>query len=390
MKKIMNFKSASTDYYYPRTDLAHFVLRSAMRNDAMNLSLFKERRSGKTSFLLRDLQPTSIQCFEQYHVVVLYFSFMGIDEKDFSQLFVDKFFQTLSLFPFAKSKSFFNDLKKMSFKFEASINHNGVNISKDENVNFEELFLFFKQSFPDCKIILCFDEFQEIARFKNTFLASKLRTAIDTYSDVVKSIFTGSSYNALMSFFNDIKQPFYNFGGTLNFESFDRNFVTHICKAFFEFTQRPINEDEVYEAFLATNKSPYYVSQALKNLENNLNSTFKEQLKLLMVQDKSIIELDSVNRHFFNSLSAFEKAMVYQIVYLGGKPFGQESRQFLMAQFPDLSEQQIRNKIQYANKKIIKSERFIKQNGAITLIDLRFKEWFLNQPIESYLSNNLT
>lgn len=194
-----------------------------------------------------------------------------------------------------------------------------MNISKDENVNFEKLFFFFKQSFPDCKIILCFDEFQEIARFKNMFLASKLRTAIDTYSDVVKSIFTGSSYNALMSFFNDIKQPFYNFSGILNFESFDRNFVTHICRAFFEFTQRDINEDEVYEAFLATNKSPYYVSQALKNLENNLNSTFKEQLKLLMVQDKSIIELDSINRHFFNTLSDFEKAMVYQIVYLGGK-----------------------------------------------------------------------
>ena len=107
-----------------------------------------------------------------------------------------------------------------------------------------------------------------------------------------------------------------------------------------------------------------------------------------MVQDKSIIELDSVNRHFFNALSAFEKAMVYQIVYLGGKPFGQESRQFFMTQFPDLNEQQIRNKIQYAGKKLIKSERFIKQNGAMTLIDLRFKEWFLNQPIESYLSNN--
>ena len=60
----MNFEPTTTDYYYPRTDLANFVLRSAMRNDAMNLSLFKERRSGKTSFLLRDLQPTSIQCFE--------------------------------------------------------------------------------------------------------------------------------------------------------------------------------------------------------------------------------------------------------------------------------------------------------------------------------------
>ena len=59
-----------------------------------------------------------------------------------------------------------------------------------------------------------------------------------------------------------------------------------------------------------------------------------------------------------------------------------------MTQFPDLNEQQIRNKIQYAGKKLIKSERFIKQNGAMTLIDLRFKEWFLNQPIESYLSNN--
>ena len=82
--------------------------------------------------------------------------------------------------------------------------------------------------------------------------------------------------------------------------------------------------------------------------------------------------------------------MIYQIVYLGGKPFGEQSRQFLMAQFPDLSEQQIRNKIQYASKKLIKSERFIKQNGAITLIDLRFKEWFLNQPIESYLANNPT
>lgn len=64
-------------YYFPRKDFAQIILNNIQTTDSMNMMLFKERRSGKTSFLKKDIINESLTEKYKDKVFCFYHSFMG-------------------------------------------------------------------------------------------------------------------------------------------------------------------------------------------------------------------------------------------------------------------------------------------------------------------------
>lgn len=392
----MNNILQKRDYYFPRQEMARNLLKNIQTNDPQNMMLFKERRSGKTSFLLRDLIPESLNYFEQYKTIVVYFTFMSSNEKDFAKIFSIHFFRQIEKFSIKqKLKNYLDFLKDFSLSIGLKYNkdevlltfENEINKKDDFSIDFDQLFYLFKKRFPDYKLLLCLDEFQELSEYDNKKeISLKLRSAIDFNSSFVKTIFTGSSYNKLMSFFNDYNQPFYNFGFHIYLENFDPNvFVKHITSVYFHNTNRfDLDEKDVLENFIKTEFSPYYVVNALLNKQNNPKLHFKEELNRLLLLDRNLIDKDLIQKNFWANLKNIDKIIIYRIVYYNGKLLSNESKSFIQGVLSvygeDFTFEQIKNKINYSLNKLIKSEKFKKENNEYKLIDLKFKEWLLNQP----------
>lgn len=385
-------------YYFPRTDKAELLLNNIKTEDPMNMMLFKQRRSGKTLFLKKDVMDLA----DKHNVFCFYFSFLEIKNGDrITEDFINDFLISLkngfslNKKMFSEFKNFFHLIKEFSF---------GVSIGDEKVFNFElfldtlrkqtnlvkikHLFSYFKKCFPDKKLLLLLDEFQELSNQQNLDFIKELRTAIDVNSDFVKVIFTGSSYNKLMSFFNDYNQPFYNFGFNLYLEDFDINFIKHLLSVFHERTKRlDLTEDYLFEWFNKTGKSPYYVSETLKVLENNPQAKFETEINRILSFDKDLINKELIHLNFWNGLNEIEKFLILYIIKVNGRlttQFAIKSLQHYLKKLDvgqDLTEKQLKNKISYFSKKMLSTEKISKVLNEYRIVDLKLKEWIVKNPM---------
>lgn len=391
------------EYYYPRTIMAEKLLNNIQTEDSMNIMLFKPRRTGKTSFLKKDLLEMSKNRFDK-DVFCFYFSFFNSNKKvkeEFIFQFLIEISKDFSLKN--KMKDFLDFIKKIGMKInydkEESFNISlFVNDLKETclNLNLDLLFRKFKEYFPKRKLFLLLDEFQEVSilnKNQQDDFVKDLRTAIDFNHDFVKVIFTGSSYNKLMSFFNDSSKPFYNFGFHLKLNDFDENFIEHLLSVYFENTKDlTLRKETLLKWFEETNKSPYYISETLKILQNNIydgkkdvNELFDLEIKNLLILDKELIEKETIHINYWNGLSEIEKFLLLYILKRNGKITTKEIKNKILLQFHLNSEVQVKNKINYAIKKLIKSEKIIKEKEYM-FSDLKFKEWLLNSSYFDYFN----
>lgn len=215
-----------SNYFYSRKEYAEKLMKSIGNSHA--IVLFEGRRKGKTTFLINDL--ASIASNDHY---VFYYSFM-LEEKDllngnFKEDFIFKLNEFVNDVIFNEKnndrikKSEFEislDLKNpLMFLNSFKVKYKRENISQEKiirKLNLIDIFDLIKE-FTDKKVLLILDEFQEVARFQKNQeekigFIKDLRTGLDLNKTVIKTVFTGSSYNDLSKLFSNYNEPFYKFG----------------------------------------------------------------------------------------------------------------------------------------------------------------------------------
>lgn len=379
------------NYHFPRNALANRIVKQLQTSDLIAYNIFKNRRTGKTDFLLKDLKPLA----EQNGVKVFYFSFMinQVDDKNGNVSIEDKFLRDFLYF--LKNNFFHNfdfkrnvkdflkyfsklrlglkfDEKGLETNFDLEFNHAINNLKCD---SFMLRSLFSQISFSkDDRFLLLLDEFQDLAKSKNYLnFCSDLRTAINMNQENIKVIFTGSSKNKLSSFFRDYNQPFYNFGSSLELEDLDEDFVKHIISVYTNNTKDiSIDYKEVYDAFLKTNKTPYYVAETLRRLEINNKQTFEVIFKKLLIEDQEIVGKYILYQNTYNNLNNVEKWILSKII--------ENKNLFSVSEIEktNLIDEEMKlkkSKIQYYLKKLIKNEIINKEKNNYHFNDLAFLEW---------------
>lgn len=374
------------DYHFPRTDLAKRIVKQLRTTDLIAYNIFKNRRTGKTDFLLRDLKPLA----EKEGIKVFYFSFMlnQADEKiehKFLRDFV--YFLKEEHLKHNKTKNLKDFLSFLSkLKLGVAINEKGFETNFDLEFNnllkdlksdgFSLRSLFNQISLnKDDRFLLLLDEFQDLSKNKNYLnFCADLRTAINMNQENIKVIFTGSSKNKLATFFNDYHQPFYNFGSSLELEDFDENFIKHIISTYSHNTGNfLISFEEVNEAFIQTNFSPYYVTETLRRLEINIKQSFQKIFKQLLIEDRKIMGQTLIYNKIFNNLHEIEKWILFQIIENKNMFSILEIEQANLLT-PNLTLN--KSKIQYYIKKLKQKDlinQIDKKNYEIN--DLSFAEW---------------
>lgn len=111
------------------------------------------------------------------------------------------------------------------------------------------------------KIIICIDEFQNIASFENPLaFQKKLRSQWQKHQHVAYCLY-GSKRHMLMDVFTKSSMPFYKFGDLMFLEKIKRqDWIPFICKHF-EATQKHIKEADAAQIADLTECHPYYVQQ---------------------------------------------------------------------------------------------------------------------------------
>lgn len=355
-------------WHYPRHTLANQILNMFESGLSSALIFFAPRRMGKTQFLLKDIRPLAQK--RKWHV--LYHSFL-----DSSQNAQENF--TLALIKFAaesgviKSETPSSRIKKLAAgagTLQASVEfHNPQSIKLTLKELIDALSTLKKPT------LLLLDEVQVLAQAKaNRDFVAALRTALDTNKDKIKIIFTGSSQAGLRRMFSKSDAPFFHFGQNLPFPEFDRGFINHLACLFYRITQKILDEEALWQAFLRLSKVPQLIRSLVEQLVLDPSLNIKQAQKQLLV---SIID-DREYKTYWENSRPLERLLLNAIA---SKQNGLFSKKNCSNFSKHLNKNVGVSTIQSAIRSL-KHERLIvsgEERGSYHIDDPNFKHWLIRR-----------
>lgn len=354
-------------WHYPRASLAIQVLEMFESGISNSLVFFAPRRMGKTEFLRKDITPRA----EKKGWKVFYFSFLDIDgsaENDFIRALENDAKEKGML---SKTGQLLNRVRKVSGT--AGILKAELELNRPHHNNLKEIIGLLCQKY---KILFLMDEVQTLAQDSRnaTFIAS-LRTILDTNKETIKVIFTGSSQEGLRRMFSQAKAPFFHFGLNLPFPELDRGFTDHLAYMFHKVTQRQLDPDVLWQAFLSMNRVPQLARTLVERLILNPNYSLPEIKKELMAQ----IYDDRAFADSWDQCSMLEKLLLQQISKGNFNPFSIQTRHYLAQQIgiKELKIPSIQSSLRVLRRKGLIGR--LPEQRAYCIDDPNFKNWLLSE-----------
>lgn len=236
-------------------------------NNGLNILLYAPRRFGKTS-LLKKLQD---ELRGDEDIKVIFFDWMSISNID---EFLDKYFNSIATALETSSDKvikLFKDMLQIRPNITMKMSNSsdityGVSFGKKElESSFEDIinlpFQYAQKTGK--KIVVIFDEFQEVEQFE---IEKKLRTLIQAHRNSVAYIFSGSKKSILSAMFNDKNRAFYKSVKHLIIKEISLLDWTLFAKKRFTNTHKSIEEEHIKTIFEITNGFPYYTQQLLYHI----------------------------------------------------------------------------------------------------------------------------
>lgn len=314
IRQYLEKKELKNKYYFPRNKIAK-NLTKVLKDGGDSFILLKERRKGKTSFLLNELSKEASEDF-----YVFYHSFMKeLKDKTAKEDFVEnlnKFIQEVVL---QKENKFLNN-KKIEYVLKINMLKTfqlKVNGKIEKEINEDNLFDLFQviKELSDKPILLLLDEIQEISliRSKNENIGfiKDLRTNLDMNKNKIKTIFAGSSFNDLSNMFQNYNEPFYKFGGRLTFKDLEDDFLEYCIKIFEKETNKKLNFDDVKKIYEEVGKTPIDLIEILLDMEINDEDDIKKYFHL------SNFKTLRQSKEIYQEMSEIEKVVIKRILFNG-------------------------------------------------------------------------
>lgn len=248
---------ADTDpWHYPRRELADNYVR--YYGPIQSLTLFSERRTGKTTFVRNDLAPAAA-------------------EHGFQPAYVDLWTHqhdaTLALVNGLRRSA--QALEEPATRLGRALNRpvTGVSLPGLAGVQFANVPERGEPSDPLLQIehwsdrlvaaagrpvLLIVDEVQQIGVDRNgEATAAALRAALQRHDRAMPSFFTGSSADRLAAMFDDTGAAFYQYGSRAALPGLERGFTDFIADKYSESTRgAELDRDVLWSAFEALDRRP--------------------------------------------------------------------------------------------------------------------------------------
>jgi hypothetical protein len=231
----------------------------------------------------------------------------------------------------------------------------------------EDVFnLIEKLSKKNKKLIVVFDEFQEIVRLGKD-LDKKLR-AIIQHHKMVNYLMLGSQESLMREIFEQKKSPFYHFGYLMYL---DRINFTDLSNFLYEkFRKLSKNFQEITEKIIQfTNQHPYYTQQLAFNTWEYITKNNKADLKIII--DDIILSHDNDYERLWGLLNKTEMKILIALAFSEKSPLTDD----------------VRNKFHLgASSTVFSSIKKLIQKGFVIQIDQNyeiedpfFKKWLIKK-----------
>jgi AAA+ ATPase superfamily predicted ATPase len=338
--------------------------------NSRNLTLISERRIGKTSLLKHvEFKLTD-------SIVFVYVDlYPTLRLKDFIQVLSNNIIEKLEPFSdkvIRKITSFFAALQpKFSFNPETGVPglEFTVNNSSEAEKSVSLLFEYIRNS--DKKIVIAFDEFQQILKYPEKNVEALLRSEIQKDNNA-SFIFSGSQTHLLISMFNEYSRPFYNSSQTMYLDRIEQS----------EYTKFIIKNFKSHNFFIddETAKYIYEIGNGITyNIQYLCHKLFSEQEKRITsdLAKKLLNEILKENEVVYFNYRELLTSLQYQILKAVAKEFHVEkpySIQFLSKYKLDSS-----SSARTAINALIEKGLLINLRG-IHVTDWFFSLWLKQQP----------
>lgn len=265
-------------------------------NTGLNTLIYAPRRFGKTSFVIKTMNELKSQKVKYVFLDLMYLS--TLDE------FINKYFNILAKSleePTDKIVNFFKNVLNLrpninvNFDFSGNPNFSLALNSEDKIKTLEDVLnipLAFAKNGQ--KIVVIFDEFQEITNFN---LETKLRSVIQHHSNKVSYIFMGSKKSLLHAMFLDKNRPFYKSVKHFKIREIDKISWREFITSKFEATNKKIDDIFIDRIFEFTKGFPYYTQQFAYEIWNQCDTKvddaiFEKTLETVIEREEDLFSLE--------------------------------------------------------------------------------------------------
>ena len=169
------------------------------------------------------------------------------------------------------------------------------------------------------KIVICIDEFQNIAEFENSdYFQKRLRSHWQQHQNVAYCLY-GSKRHMMLDVFTDVSRPFYKFGDLIFLNKIETPYLVDFIKERFISTGKEIDDAACRSIVALADNHPYYVQQlaqlswlrteqvCTEEVVKEAHSSLVEQLSLLFVTITETLTTQQLN--YLKALLAGESAI---------------------------------------------------------------------------------
>lgn len=275
--------------------------------NGLNTLLHSPRRLGKSTLIFHLFHQ--LEKKGKYETIIIDL-FATSNMEDFLRIFAEKLLLKYH------QKSFIKGLTSLLKGLSPTLTFSqdgtpmlGLSINKSQHeTTLSQLFDYLEKRKK--KVIIAFDEFQEIASYPEKAEAI-LRTYIQRLNNV-KFIFSGSSNHLLQEMFYSAKRPFYQSCEVLVLEKINRKSYADFIKKLFNKNSKKIDQTAVDHILDFSKVYTYYTqvicNQAFYKTDNNLDYTQAVQITQAYIENRK-----SDYQSLFNLLSENQKKIVVAI-----------------------------------------------------------------------------
>ena len=302
MKKL-EYISNPDPWSYPREDLARHIGTMCQDTLFSRMAYLGSRRIGKTHFLLHDLSPYLID----KGLTPIYINMWGNKNAPQNEIISQLQAAYNELSQEGTIKRILNtEMEQMAI--DAGFGKIGFKFTPrptadKEMSDIKSLLNEIKKVCGRSKVVLILDEFQHLSTspaFEN--LNYSLRTILDTLGSTITVLYTGSSRKGMRAAFHDKDAPFYQSAQVNEFPQIDDGFINHCVKRLETAYNIHVYPIELMDFWRATDKSPYWVINVIRDLvskQNSLNQSIqfiKEAIKVENNLDERLVSLTNTEK----------------------------------------------------------------------------------------------
>ncbi len=352
-----------------QTELLGFIRGS------QNILLYSHRRYGKSSLIFKLFERLDRQ---RPKFGTLYVELYGtLSEKDFVAAILTSLSQIESrLEKLAQLVRGAIQSVKFGLSIDPISNSPGISISFDSSYDEAVLnnALGLLGSFSKSrKLLVVFDEFQEIANYKQAGFEKRLRAIIQQH-DNISYIFCFSKRHILNEIFSNQNRAFYKLAQSYPLSKIETSQYVSWAKNLFGKSGRKIGAEFIEEIVLRCENHPMYVQQFLFYLWEQKNTTISRET----VDEIELKVLQTSRNEFLNlwdSLTLNQKKTLKLIILTGGKDI-------FYARALQSADLKAGSQVTRSLEKLVGSDIVLK-NNYYKIQDVMFKNWIRKYLLKS-------